>query len=282
MRKHPWWENVSFSYRNFFAAVRAAVTTPAMHFQVLTLFPEMFPGPLAQSIPGKALAAGLWSLDAVQIRNFARDKHQTVDDTPYGGGAGMVMKPEVVDAALRHAKQNAGVGSQVSDSKLIYFTPRGRPLTQRLVKELVTSFSDSDTRHLSPGTFILLCGRYEGVDERVLTAHKALEISVGDYVLSGGEVAAMVLMDAMIRLLPGVMGDDASLHEESFEIGQDGPCLLEYPHYTKPPLWNGLAVPEVLLSGNHARIDAWRKEQAEEATKTRRPDLWDTHKKTLE
>ena len=218
----------------------------------LTLFPEMFPGPLGLSLAGQALEQGLWALETVDIRAYARDKHRTVDDTPAGGGAGMVMKPDVVDAAICAAKEKAG------ELPLVYLTPRGRPLTQGRVGELARG----------PGV-MALCGRYEGVDQRVLDAHGAEEISVGDYVLSGGELAALVMMDACVRLIPGVMGSKASAEEESFEAG-----LLEYPHYTRPADWQGRKVPEVLLSGHHGNIRAWRREQAEAITKDRRPDLW--------
>lgn len=218
----------------------------------LTLFPDMFPGPLGQSLAGHALEQGLWALETVDIRAFARDKHRTVDDSPFGGGAGMVMRPDVVDQAITAAKEKSG------GAPLIYMTPRGRPLTQDRVRELAAG----------PGALVL-CGRYEGVDQRVLDAHQAEEISVGDYVLSGGELAAQILIDACVRLLPGVMGSDVSGDDESFETG-----LLEYPHYTRPADWQGRTVPEVLLSGHHGNIRAWRREQAEAVTKTRRPDLW--------
>lgn len=221
----------------------------------LTLFPEMFPGPLGQSLAGQALERGLWTLETVDIRAFARDKHRTVDDSPFGGGAGMVMRPDVLDEAIRGAKQQAG------DVPLIYMTPRGRPLTQDRVRSLAAG----------PGVLVL-CGRYEGVDQRVLDAHDAEEISVGDYVLSGGELAAQVLMDACVRLVPGVMGSDASGVEESFEAG-----LLEYPLYTRPASWQGRAVPEILMSGHHGNIRAWRREQAETVTQQRRPDLWQAY-----
>lgn len=218
----------------------------------LTLFPEMFPGTLGQSLAGQALEQGLWALETVDIRAFARDKHRTVDDSPFGGGAGMVMRCDVLDAAITAVKEKA------ADAPLIYMTPRGRPLTQSRVRELAEG----------PGVSVL-CGRYEGVDQRVLDAHGAEEVSVGDYVLSGGELAAQILMDACVRLIPGVMGSDASGDEESFEAG-----LLEYPHYTRPADWQGRTVPEVLLSGHHGNIRAWRREQAEAVTQQRRPDLW--------
>ncbi len=216
---------------------------------VLTLFPEMFPGVLGFSLPGKALENGLWTLNAIQIRNFAMDKHHTVDDTPYGGGAGMVMKPDVLDAALN---------SLPAGSRKIYLSPRGRTLNQELLHELVAT-----------PQVALLCGRYEGVDQRVIDAHVLEEVSLGDFVLAGGEIAAMALIEGCVRLLPGVLGNAHTVDEESFAGG-----LLEYPHYTKPVVWNGREVPEVLLSGDHARVKAWRLDQARRLTKARRPDLW--------
>ena len=222
---------------------------PAWTARVLTLFPAMFPGPLAHSLAGKALDAGLWALETVDIRAFARDKHATVDDAPFGGGPGMVMRADVVDAALAAVKP-AG--------RPIYFTPRGRLLDQARIHALAAEPSVT-----------LLCGRFEGVDERVLDAWNVEEISVGDFVLSGGEPAAIALVDACVRLLPGVIGAAESLAEESFECG-----LLEYPHYTRPELWNGRRVPETLLSGHHERIRLWRRDAAERVTRERRPDLW--------
>ena len=219
---------------------------------VLTLFPEMFPGPLGHSLAGRALAEGVWQLDSVDIRGFARDKHRSVDDTPFGGGAGMVMRPDVVDAAISGSHRGG---------PMIYLTPRGRLLDQKRVRELAAE-----------PRVTILCGRFEGVDQRVLDAHDAEEISLGDFVLSGGEPAALMLMDAVVRLLPGVTGNQESLAEESFEWG-----LLEYPHYTRPQIWDGRAVPEVLLSGHHEKIRSWRKRQAEEVTRQRRPDLWARH-----
>ena len=218
----------------------------------LTLFPDMFPGPLGQSLAGQALEQQLWALETVDIRAFARDKHRTVDGTPFGGGAGMVMRPDVVDQAIGSAMEKSG------GAPLIYMTPRGRLLTQDRVRALAEG----------PGVTVL-CGRYEGVDQRVLDAHGAEEISVGDYVLSGGELAAQILIDACVRLIPGVMGSNVSGDEESFEEG-----LLEYPLYTRPAEWQGREVPEILLSGHHKNIRAWRREQAEAVTKQRRPDLW--------
>lgn len=217
---------------------------------ILTIFPEMFPGPLGASLAGRALADGIWALETVDIRAFARDNHASVDDTPFGGGPGMVMRPDVVDAAVDSVADRPG--------PLIYLTPRGRPLSQARVRELARE----------PGVR-LLCGRYEGVDQRVLEARGMEEISIGDYVLSGGEPAAMILLDACVRLLPGVMGAEDSLAEESFETG-----LLEYPQYTRPQEWKGRTVPEILLSGHHARIAQWRRARAEEITRERRPDLW--------
>jgi len=221
--------------------------------RILTLFPEMFPGPLGLSLAGKALEQNLWSLETVNIRDFATDRHGTVDDTPFGGGPGMVMRPDVIDRALASVEDQAG--------PVIYLTPRGRPLDQAAVREFARQ----------PGLTIL-CGRYEGVDERVIEARAMVEVSLGDFVLSGGEPAALALVDACVRLLPGVMGDAVSLDEESFESG-----LLEYPHYTRPAEWQGRCVPEVLVSGHHEKIRAWRRAQAERITQERRPDLWSRH-----
>jgi tRNA (guanine37-N1)-methyltransferase len=220
---------------------------------VLTIFPEMFPGPLGSSLAGKALADGAWALTVTDIRDFTTDKHRSVDDTPAGGGAGMVMRADIAAAAIDAARSDMPVEAQT-----IYLSPRGVPLTQARARELARG----------PGA-ILLCGRFEGVDQRVLDARQVEEVSIGDYVLSGGELAAMVLIDACVRLLPGVAGNEVSLAEESFASG-----LLEYPHYTRPREWEGRAIPEVLLSGDHAKIATWRREQAEKLTKKRRPDLW--------
>ncbi|MBT3989128.1 MAG: tRNA (guanosine(37)-N1)-methyltransferase TrmD [Rhodospirillaceae bacterium] len=225
----------------------------AWHATVMTLFPEMFPGTLGQSLAGRALDDGLWEIDAVDIRTFAEDKHQTVDDTPFGGGAGMVMRADVIDAALNSVATDA--------RPIIYLSPRGKPLDQARVKELAAAEG-----------VILLCGRYEGVDERVIEAWQLEEISLGDFVLSGGEPAALTLIDACVRLLPGVMGNEATPVEESFEGG-----LLEYPHYTRPREWQGRDVPEVLLSGHHENVKAWRQAEAEKITAERRPDLWDKY-----
>ncbi|EKM99401.1 tRNA (guanosine(37)-N1)-methyltransferase TrmD [Acidocella sp. MX-AZ02] len=216
---------------------------------VLTLFPAMFPGTLGESLAGRALEAGTWSLQATDIREFGLGRHRAVDDTPFGGGAGMVLRPDVVDAAI---------SSVADDRPLIFFTPRGAPLTQAKVRELADG----------PGV-ILVCGRFEGIDQRVIEARGGEEISIGDYVLSGGELPALVLLDAVVRLLPGVMGHAESGTEESFSQK-----LLEYPHFTRPAEWDGRAVPEVLTSGNHAAIASWRQDQAIAITKTRRPDLY--------
>jgi tRNA (guanine37-N1)-methyltransferase len=217
---------------------------------VLTIFPDMFPGPLGQSLAGKALASGGWSLDVVDIRDFATDKHRTVDDTPAGGGPGMVMKADVLGRAI---------DAVATDTRpRLVLSPRGTPLTQARVDELIRDAG-----------VVLVCGRFEGIDERVIAARGLEEVSVGDYVLSGGEIAAMALIDACVRLLPGVMGAAASGAEESFTDG-----LLEYPHYTRPQTWEGRPIPEILLSGDHAKIAAWRRAEAEKLTKARRPDLW--------
>ncbi|MBC6404668.1 MAG: tRNA (guanosine(37)-N1)-methyltransferase TrmD [Rhodospirillales bacterium] len=223
---------------------------------VLTLFPEVFPGPLGASLAGAGLDKGLWTLSVTDIRNFATNRHRSVDDTPYGGGGGMVLRPDVVDAALETAKRAQPA------AKAVYLTPRGRPLCQDLARALVAAEG-----------LILLCGRYEGVDERVLEKHALSEVSVGDYVLSGGELAAMVVVDSVVRLLPGVMGNAASPKEESFGSGFGG-LLLEHPHYTRPAVWQGRAVPAELQNGHHAEIRAWRRRQAEAMTQARRPDLW--------
>ncbi len=262
---------------------------------VLTLYPEMFPGPLGVSLAGRALEAGTWALDSVQIRDFAADKHRTVDDTPAGGGAGMVLRVDVLAAAVDfarssssptggggppkvvegHVRSNAapplhaplhhpadGPPPRAGEGRpVIALTPRGKPLTQARVRELAEG----------PGV-ILLCGRFEGFDERIFEARAVEEVSIGDIVLSGGEPAALMLLDACIRLLPGVMGAASSGAEESFENG-----LIEYPHYTRPSEWEGRTIPEVLRSGDHAKIAAWRKRQAEVDTRSRRPDLWERH-----
>src|SRR6195256_2618484 len=223
---------------------------------VLTIFPEMLPGPLAHSLAGKALKAGIWQLETVDIRDFARDKHRSVDDAPFGGGPGMVMRPDVLDAAV------VGAGRA---GPLLLLSPRGRRLDQAQVLELAAM----------PGVS-LICGRFEGVDQRLLEARAIEEVSLGDFVLSGGEPAAIALIDACVRLLPGVVGCAETLAEESFAEG-----LLEYPHYTRPQTWQGRAVPQVLVSGDHGRIRAWRRAEAERLTRERRPDLWQRHSAQL-
>ncbi|WP_163265126.1 tRNA (guanosine(37)-N1)-methyltransferase TrmD [Chelativorans alearense] len=224
---------------------------------VLTLYPEMFPGPLAVSLAGRARAAGTWSLEAVQIRDFATDKHRSVDDTPAGGGAGMVMRADVLARAIDHAAPEGDPRPK------LLMSPRGIPLTQARVRQLAAG----------PGA-VILCGRFEGVDQRLIEARALEEVSIGDYVLSGGEPAALVLLDAVVRLLPGVMGNETSGTEESFESG-----LLEHPHYTRPQSFEGREIPEVLLSGNHRKIAEWRLAEAEKLTAERRPDLWAEHQK---
>ncbi len=223
---------------------------------VLTLYPEMFPGPLGISLAGRALGEGAWTLDTVQIRDFATDKHRTVDDTPAGGGAGMVLKADVLAAAIDHAR-----ASQPA-CPVLAMTPRGKPITQARIRELAAG----------PGVTIL-CGRFEGFDERIFAGREVEEVSLADIVLSGGEPAALAILDACIRLLPGVMGAPSSGVEESFESG-----LLEYPQYTRPVEWEGRTIPEVLRSGDHAKIAAWRKQCSEDDTRLRRPDLWERHR----
>ena len=218
----------------------------------------MFPGVLGASLPGKALKDGVWNLDALDIRSFATDKHSTVDDTPYGGGAGMVMRADVIDAAIRGAEQKFG-----KPSRKIYMSPRGKVFNQALAKELAAEES-----------LLILCGRYEGVDQRIIDTQNLEEISIGDFVLAGGEVAAMAMLEACVRLIPGVLGNAETLGEESFEFS-----LLEYPQYTRPAVWNGMEVPEVLVSGHHENVRKWRREQAEKLTAERRPDLWDKFKR---
>ncbi len=220
---------------------------------VLTLYPEMFPGPLGAALAGRALRDDKWQLETVQIRDFAPDKHRMVDDTPAGGSAGMVMKPDVVARALDSLEQD--------NRPRILMSPRGRPLTQDLVRELAAGEGA-----------VILCGRFEGVDERVIEARNLMEVSVGDYILSGGETGAIVLLDAIVRLIPGVMGNHESGETESFETG-----LLEHPHYTRPQEWEGRSIPAVLTSGNHKAVDQWRLEEAKRITRERRPDLWEAY-----
>ncbi|WP_297326946.1 tRNA (guanosine(37)-N1)-methyltransferase TrmD [uncultured Bartonella sp.] len=221
---------------------------------VLTLYPEMFPGFLGHSMAGRALKNGIWSLDTIQIRDFANDRHHSVDDTPAGGGAGMVMKPDVLAKAL----------DSVDDNYIrLLMSPRGRPFDQKMARELTDK-----------GGVTLVCGRFEGVDERVIEARNLVEVSIGDYILSGGEGAALIILDSIVRLLPGVMGNSQSGEQESFETG-----LLEYPQYTRPQIFEGRSIPEVLTSGNHQAIEKWRKSRAEEITKVRRPDLYFVYEK---
>lgn len=220
----------------------------SLHATVLTIFPEIFPGFLGTSLTGKALKEGIWSLNTVNIRDYAFDKHGSVDDTPCGGGAGMIMRPDVLGAAIEH---------NYHGGKIIYMSPKGQPLTQAKVHEL------SQESELT-----IVCGRFEGIDERVIEEYNIEEISIGDYVLTGGEQAAMIMLDAIVRLLPGVLGNAASTENESFEAN-----LLEYPQYTRPIEWRGRKVPEILLSGHHENVAKWQKQQALQITKQRRPDL---------
>ncbi|CAM1636456.1 tRNA methyltransferase TRMD/TRM10-type domain [Bartonella apihabitans] len=222
--------------------------------QVLTLYPEMFPGFLGHSMAGRALENGIWSLDKVQIRDFASDRHHSVDDTPSGGGAGMVMKPDVLAKAI---------DSVDNHYPRLLMSPRGRSFNQKMAHELKDG-----------GGVTLVCGRFEGVDERVIEARNLIEVSIGDYVLSGGEAAALIILDSIVRLLPGVMGNNQSGEQESFEAG-----LLEYPQYTRPQIFEGRSIPEVLTSGNHQEIEKWRKHRSEEITRARRPDLYSIYEK---
>ena len=230
------------------------------HASVLTLFPEMFPGPLGTSLAGRALKNGIWSLETIDIRDFAEGKHRQVDDTPAGGGAGMVMRVDVLARAI-----DAALASGPQDRPVLYLSPRGPRFAQAFARELIAG----------PGA-IFVCGRFEGVDERIFAARNVKELSLGDFVLSGGELAAMAVIDACVRLLPGVMGEAASHAEESFENG-----LLEYPHFTRPQSFEGHEIPAVLNSGHHEEIRLWRTEQAEEITKSRRADLWDEYVRSL-
>ena len=221
-----------------------------MQAQVFTLYPEIFPGPLDKGLYGKAMAKKLWSLNVINIRNAAKDKHKTVDDTPYGGGNGMLLKPDVLANSI---DQNLNKGERI-----FYLSPKGKVFDQRLAQDLSKEKS-----------FSLICGHFEGVDERVLKTRNIEEISIGDYILSGGETAALVVLDSVLRLLPGVLGNDKSTFDETFENG-----LLEYPQYTKPQIWEKKSVPDVLISGDHSKIKDWRLSQSEAITRDRRPDLW--------
>ena len=223
--------------------------------QVFTLYPEFFPGPLAKGLYGKALSNKLWNLNVVNIRDAATDKHKTVDDTPYGGGTGMLLKPDILAKSLDQRVKK--------DERIFYLSPRGKKFDQKFAKDLSKEKSIS-----------LICGHFEGVDERVLDTRNIEEISIGDYVLSGGETAALVVLDSILRLLPGVLGNEKSAIDETFENG-----LLEHPQYTKPQIWEKKPVPEVLLSGDHAKIKDWRLSQSEAITRDRRPDLWQKYKK---
>jgi len=231
------------------------------HVGVITLMPDMYPGPLAHSLIGDALENGTWKLSLINLRDHGIGKHQVVDDSPYGGGAGMVLKAEVMDAAIEAAK------TEVPDALLVHLTPRGERLTQPMLKEFTEK------------PMILICGRYEAIDERVIEKHAPREVSLGDFVLTGGDIPAMAIIEGTVRLLPDVVGDAASLGEESFGIHEHYQHLLEYPHYTKPAEWQGKTVPEVLTSGHHKNIDAWRRAQAEATTQKNRPDLWVKYKK---
>ena len=223
--------------------------------QVFTLYPEVFPGPLSKGLYGKALSKNLWNLNIVNIRDAAEDKHKTVDDTPYGGGSGMLLKPDVLAKSL---DQN-----EIKGGRIIYLSPKGKKFDQNYAQEL------SNERSIS-----LICGHFEGVDDRILSTRNIEELSIGDYILSGGESAAFVVLDSVLRLIPGVLGNDKSASEETFENG-----LLEYPQYTKPQIWEEKSVPDVLLSGDHAKIKDWRLSQSEAITRDRRPDLWQKYKK---
>jgi tRNA (guanine37-N1)-methyltransferase len=229
--------------------------------KIITLFPEAFPGTLGLSLTGKALDFGLWQLQTLDLRTFGEGKHRNVDDTPAGGGAGMVLRPDVVDAAFREAR----VGTPVDRARwpVIYLSPRGAPFTQSTARRLAQAEG-----------LTMLCGRFEGVDQRVLDHHQVEEISLGDFVLTGGEIAAQAILDATVRLIPGVLGNAASTEEESFSDG-----LLEHPQYTRPAVWENQEIPAVLQSGNHAEIAKWRRAQSEALTRARRPDLWDKHKR---
>jgi len=223
---------------------------------IVTLFPQLFPGPLGVSVLGRGLKDGLWSLNTTQPRDFAHDKHHTVDDTPSGGGPGMVLKPDILAAAIDHI-------SPPNDPRpRLLMSPRGKPFTQNRARTLSEG----------PG-LVIVCGRFEGIDQRVIEARNLEEISIGDYVLAGGEVAAMVLLEATLRLIPGVLGAQSSRDDESHETG-----LLEYPHYTRPQSFEGHEIPEILTSGDHGKVEKWRRQQSEELTRTRRPDLWDKRK----
>jgi tRNA (guanine37-N1)-methyltransferase len=229
-----------------------------MHIIFLTLYPEMFPATLGHGVAGRAFQQGLWNYETINIRDYATDKHQKVDDTPYGGGAGMVMKADVVARAIDAAFERS------PKAQLICPSPHGRHFTQAQSHHLATTHA----------SVIFLCGRFEAIDQRIIEHYQPLEVSIGDYILLGGEVAALAISESMLRHISGVLGNAETHDDESFMIGKDCAGLLEYPHYTKPPIWNGYSVPEVLTSGNHQRIDAWRREQSEQITARKRPELW--------
>jgi len=224
---------------------------------VLTLFPELFPGPLEYSLAGKAMSGNIWKLTATNLRNYANDKHKTIDDRPFGGGTGMVLNPVVIGDAIED------ITAQHQIDEIIYLSPRGQLFNQQIAEELITK------NHV-----LFLCGRYEGIDQRVIDHYKIREISLGDFILSGGELAALSIIDSCVRLLPNVIGKESALDEESFSSKSIYQNLLEYPHYTRPPSWKGHGVPEILLSGHHKNIEKWRLKKAEEITKKRRKDLW--------
>ncbi|MAU47829.1 MAG: tRNA (guanosine(37)-N1)-methyltransferase TrmD [Yangia sp.] len=239
----------------------APVLARAWTAQIITLFPDAFPGVLGLSLTGKALQEGKWQLDTVPLRDFGEGRHRNVDDTPAGGGAGMVLRPDVMGAALETARRNIAPAAPI-----LYLSPRGRRFDQSVARQLAQT----------PGV-TLICGRFEGLDQRVLDHYGIAEVSMGDYVLTGGEIAAQALLDATVRLLPGVLGNAESVEEESFSHG-----LLEHPQYTRPATWQGLEIPPVLLSGHHGEIEKWRRAQSEEITRVRRPDLWEAHQKARE
>lgn len=234
-----------------------------LNIKILTLFPALYPGPLNSSILGDAIKKQIWNLTIVDIRDFATDKHKTVDDTPYGGGSGMVLKADILANAINHITDNAP-----EDYLILYPTPRGVLLKQKKIVEFVKKTN-----------ILFVCGRYEGIDQRVIDKYNIVEFSIGDYVLSGGEIPSYVLIDAMVRTLPDVLGNKTSLEEESFAVDTQFENLLEYPHYTRPAIWENREVPKVLLSGNHAAISEWRLSEAKKDTKNKRPDLWAMHVK---
>jgi tRNA (guanine37-N1)-methyltransferase len=233
-----------------------------LNIKIITLFPELYPGPLSSSVLGRALKKSIWKLSIFNLRDFAVDKHKTVDDTPYGGGSGMVIKADILGNAIEDVTNN-----QADDYLILYPTPRGELLKQKKIVEFVNKTN-----------ILIICGRYEGIDQRVIEKYDITEFSIGDYVLSGGEIASYVLIDAMVRVIPEVLGNSLSLQEESFAVNTEFSSLLEYPHYTRPLIWKNRKVPEVLSSGNHEKIAKWRLDKAKELTKSRRSDLWFNYK----